>query len=182
MGSHIHEVWGNSVGWWWIVSQQMCGLLLRETQISATDISVNVRTSCPLGLEISQNPHLGFLLYTFQIISLCSPGFSSQNAQSIAAILLCSLCSVLWLSPFLQLLLLKQLNPQHYLTPSKIASLLSPLPIATSSPSFSLWNHCQRVAKARAASLTSCSANMQAICTSPSLALPIPQHMIALFH
>lgn len=158
------------------------GCCCRETQIPATDISVNARTSCPLGLEVSQNPHLGFLLYTFQIISFCSPGFSSHSAQSIVLILLCSLCSVPWVSPFLQLLLLKQLNPQHYLTPSKITSLFPPLPTATSSPSSSHWNHCQWMAKARAASLTSCSANMQTVCTSPSLALPIPQHMIALFH
>lgn len=61
----------------------------RETQISATDSSVIVRTSCLLMLDVSQNPHLGFLLYTFQIICFCSPGFSSCNAQSIAPILLC---------------------------------------------------------------------------------------------
>lgn len=65
------------------------GWCCRETQTSAIDSSVNVRTSCPLVLEVSQNPHLGFLLYTFQIICFCPPGFSSHNAQSTAPILLC---------------------------------------------------------------------------------------------
>lgn len=66
------------------------GCCCRETQIYAIDGSVNVKTSHPLVLEVSQNPHLRSLLYTFfQISCFCSNGFGSCNAQSITLVPRC---------------------------------------------------------------------------------------------
>ena len=121
-------------------------------------------------LEVSQNPHLDCLLYTFfQISCFCSHGFSSHNAQSIAPAPLC----LPPLHPTAQLLSIaasvEAVKPSALSNTIKSDFLASSLPIAASSPSSSRWNHCQLMAKTWAPSSTSCSANVQTICTSPSL-------------
>lgn len=64
------------------------GCCCRETQISATDSSVNVRTSCPLVGGIPKSSLKIPPLHLPNNLHFC-PRFSSHNAQSIAPLLFC---------------------------------------------------------------------------------------------
>lgn len=67
------------------MSQQTHQLLQRNPNVCLS--SVNIKTSHPVVLEVSQNPRLGFLFS--QISCFCSHNFSSGDAQPIAPVLPC---------------------------------------------------------------------------------------------
>lgn len=95
VGSHIQK--GLKKFWGLTVVCVPVNLWADEPHIYAMDSSVNGKSSYPLVLEASQNPHLGSLLYTFFLIS-CAPMASAPIMLN--PLPLSHPPSVIWLSPF----------------------------------------------------------------------------------